>query len=130
MPRRIACSLALAAFAAAAAGLVRAGWPGAPGNPATLINRVDVIATVALLAGLPWAVRRRFGPAADSRLAWLVRAGGYAAIFALVAVKSGVARSEYTTVAHRHLLPGVWTGEVFFLVRLTACVSGASTRTR
>jgi hypothetical protein len=124
MPRRIACSLAFVAFAAAAAGLVRAGWPGAPGNPATLINRVDVIATVALLAGLPWAVRRRFGPAADSWLAWLVRAGGYAAIFALVAVKSGVARSEYTTVAHRHLLPGVWTGEVFFLVLLTACVAG------
>jgi hypothetical protein len=124
MPRRIACSLAFAGFAAASAGLVRAGWPGAPGNPATLINRVDVIATVTLLAVLPWAVRRRFGPAADSRLAWLVRAGGYAAMFALVAVKSGVARSEYATVAHRHLLGGVWAGEVFFLVLLAACVAG------
>src|SRR5215472_14794690 len=129
MPRRIACSLALAAFAAAAAGLVRAGWPGAPGNPATLINRVDVIATVALLAGLPWAVQRRFGPAGDSRLARIARAGGYAAVFALVAVKTAVARFEYTTVARRHLLAGVWTGEIVFLILLAACVAGLLTVT-
>jgi hypothetical protein len=121
MPRKIACSLA---FAAAVAGLAWAGWPGAPGNPATVINRVDVIATTALLAGLPWVTRRRFGPAADGRLARIVRAGGYAAIFALVAVKTRVARSEYGTAAERHALAGIWTGEVFFLVLLAVCVAG------
>src|SRR5215469_5215947 len=98
MPRRIAYSLA---FAVAVAGLVWAGWPGVPGNPATMINRVDVIVTVALLAGLPWVIRRRFGPAAGTRLARIVRAGGYAAIFALVAVKTEVARSEDATLAER-----------------------------
>jgi hypothetical protein len=124
MPRRIVYSLAFAAFAAFAAGLMRAGWPGAPGNPATLVNRVDVIATVVLLAGLPWVVRRRYGPAAHGRLARVARASGYAAIFALVAVKTGVARTEYATVARRHLLAGVWTGEVVFLGLLAACVAG------
>jgi len=124
MPRRIVYSLAFAAFAAAAAGLVWDGWPGAPGNPATLINRADVIATIVLLAALPWVVRRRFGPVADGWRARIVRAGGYAGIFALVAVKTGVARTEYTTVAQRHLTAGVWTGEVVFLGLLAGCVAG------
>jgi hypothetical protein len=121
VPRRIAYSLA---FAVAAAGLVWAGWPGAPGDPATLINRADVIAVVVLLAGLPWVIKRRYGPAADGRLARAVRAGGYAAIFALVAVKAHVASFEYTTVGRRHLLAGVWTGEVVFVGLLAACVAG------
>jgi hypothetical protein len=121
MPRRIAYSLA---FALAAAGLAWAGWPGAPGNPATLIDRIDVVAAVVLLAGLPWVTRRRYGPAAGGRLAPIVRAGGYAAIFALVAVKTHVARFEYTTVAQRHLLAGIWAGEVVFVGLLAACVAG------
>jgi hypothetical protein len=124
MPRKIAYSVGFVAFAVAAAGLVRAGWPGAPGNPATLINRVDVMATVALLAGLPWVVTRRFGPVAEGLLPRIVRVLGYTAIFALVAVKTAVARFEYTSVARRHLLVGVWTGEVVFLVLLAACAAG------
>ena len=121
MARRIACSLA---FAIAAAGLVWAGWRGGPANPATLINRVSVIATAVILAGLPWAIRRVFGPAAASRLARAARAGGYAAVFALVAVKSDVARIEYASAAQRHVLAGVWTGEIFFLLVLAAYVAG------
>ena len=121
MPRRIASSLA---SAIAAAGLVWAGWRGDPANPATLINRVGVIATVVILAGLPWAIRRVFGPAAASWLARAARAGGYAAVFALVAVKSDAARIEYASAARRHVLAGVWTGEVVFLLVLAAYVAG------
>src|SRR5215467_11353178 len=121
MPRRIAYSLA---FAIAAAGLVWAGWRGDPANPATLINRVGVIATAVILAGLPWAIRRVFGPVAASRLAQAARAGGYAAVFALVAAKSDVARFEYAQAARPHVLAGVWTGEVVFLVVLAAYVAG------
>ena len=120
MARRIAYSLA---FAIAAAGLVWAGWRGGPANPATLINRVGVIATAVILAGLPWAIRRVFGPASASRLARAARIGGYAAVFALVAVKSDVARIEYASAAQRHVLAGVWTGEIFFLLVLAAYVA-------
>ena len=121
MPRRIAYSLA---FAIAATGLVWAGWRGAPANPATLINRAGVIATVVILAGLPWAIRRVFGPAAVGRLARVARVSGYAAVFALVAVKSDVTRFEYASAAQRHLLAGIWTGEVVFLAVLAVYVAG------
>jgi hypothetical protein len=127
MPRRTAYSLAFAAllaFAAAAAGLVRAGWPGSPADPATLLNRVGVIATVAMLAGLPWVVRRRFGPAAGTWRAWILRAAGYAAVLALMLANTDVARFEYAGAAKRHLLAGVWAGEVIFLVVLAAYVAG------
>jgi hypothetical protein len=67
MPRRIVSSLV---FLAATVGLVWAGWPGRPADPATLINRVDVVAAVMMLAGLPWLARRVVGPAGDS---WLAR---------------------------------------------------------
>jgi len=121
MARRIAYSLA---FAIAAASLLWAGWRGGPANPATLINRVGVIATVVILAGMPRAIGRVFGPAAASRLARAARAGGYAAVFVLVAVKSDVARIEYTSAAQRHVLTGVWTGEIVFLLVLAAYAAG------
>jgi len=121
MPRRIACWLL---FAAAGAGLVWAGWPGAPADPATLINRVSVIAAVAILAGLPWVVQRRFGPAARTWRARAVRAGGYAALLALMLAETHVARFEYAGAAKRHLLAGVWAGEAVFLVVLAAYAAG------
>src|SRR5260370_15796021 len=91
MPRRIVSSLV---FLAATAGLVWAEWPGAPANPATLINRVDVIAAVVMLAGLPWLARRVFGPAGGSWVARIVRGGGYAAGFSLGLVKAQAGRSD------------------------------------
>jgi hypothetical protein len=121
MPRRIACALA---FAAAATALVWAGWPGAAADPATLINRVDVIATVVLLAALPWAVRRVCGPASGSWLARIVRIGGYLIVFALVLVKAHVELLEFASPAGRPVLPGVWTGEVVFLAVLAVYVTG------
>jgi len=121
MPRRIGFSLA---FLAAAAGMTWAGWRGAAANPATLINRVDVIAAVVLLAGLPWLARRVFGPGGTSWLARIVRVGGYAAVFALVLVKAEVERSEYAARSGRAWLAGVWAGEVIFLVVIAAYVAG------
>ena len=55
MPSRIGYWLA---FSGAAAGLAWLSWPGAPTDPATLINRVDVVAIVVMLAVLPWAAAR------------------------------------------------------------------------
>jgi hypothetical protein len=107
VPRRIVSSLV---FLAAAVSLVWAGWPGAAANPATLMNRVDVVAVVVMLAGLPWLARRVFGPAGDSWLARIVRVGSYAAVFVLVLVKAEVERSEYAVHSGRAWLAGAWAG--------------------
>jgi hypothetical protein len=121
MPRRIGYWLA---FGVAAAGLVWAGWPGAPDHLATLINRTDVIVTVVLLAGLPWATRKVFGPVGGSRLARIARLTGYAAVFALALVKAHVERLGYAAVAGRPMPAGVWAGEILYLVVLAAYVTG------
>jgi hypothetical protein len=109
------------ASALAAAALAWAAWPGAPANPATLIGRVDVIATVLILAGLPLIIRRRFGHGSSKRLPRLLRTAGYAAVFALILVKADVERVE---VAHFSgvWLAGVWAGEVVFLLVIAAYV--------
>ena len=121
MPRRIVSSLG---FLAAAVGLVWAGWPGAAANPATLMNRVNVVAVVVMLAGLPWLARRVFGPAGDSRLARIVRVGSYVAVFALVLVKAEVERSEYAVRSGRAWFAGAWAGEIIFLLVIAAYVAG------
>ena len=121
MPRRIVSSLLVLA---AAVGLVWAVWPGAAANPATLINRVDVVAVVLMLAGLQWLARRVFGPAGSSWLARIVRVGSYAAVFALVLVKAEVERSEYAVHSGRAWLAGVWAGEIIFLVVIAAYLAG------
>lgn len=121
MPYRIVSSLV---FLAAAAGLVWAGWPGTPADPATWINRVDVMVAVAMLAGLPWLARRVFGPADGSWLARIVRVGGYAVVFALVLVKAEVERSEYAGHSGRAWFAGAWAGEALFLVVMAVYVAG------
>ncbi|HEX3489051.1 MAG TPA: hypothetical protein VHU92_06895 [Streptosporangiaceae bacterium] len=106
------------AFAAAAGGVAWAAWAGRPGDPAVMINRVDVLALAVLLVALHWAARRVGGPVAGSRLARLGRAGGYAAILALVLAKSAVERVA-DAPPNNHAGPAVaWTGEVIFLVCL------------
>ena len=50
------------AFAAGAVGLVWIAWPGASTNSATPVNRMYVVGTLVLLAGLPLLVRRYAGP--------------------------------------------------------------------
>ena len=47
---------------------------------------------VVILAALPWIVGRTRGTVSCRRLARLVRAGGYAAILALVLVRTAVRR--------------------------------------
>ena len=112
MKRRIGYGLA---FAAATAGLAVVGWPGAPTDPATLINRVDMIAILTMLVLLPRIARSRYGPVRDSRLTRILRAGGCLALFALVLVKDDVQRFEYARLPGRSWLAGLWAGEILFL---------------
>jgi len=110
--RRIGYGLA---FAAAAASLAVVGWPGAATNPATPINRVDVIAILLMLAAVPRLARSWFGPVRDGRMTRIVRVGGCLALFVLVLVKDDVARFKYATLPGRSWLVGLWVGEFVFL---------------
>ena len=120
MPRRIGYWLV---SGAAAAGLVWAGWAGAPAGVATLLRRVDVIAAAVLLAGLPGLARKVFG-APGGGLARAVRLAGYVAVYTLVLVKAQVERTEYAVPAGHAWLAGTWTGEIVFLIVLAAYVTG------
>ena len=102
------------AFAAAAAITAWSAWSGPPGDPAILINRVDVIAIAVILAGLPWAIHRARGPVASGRLARLVRTGGYAAVLALVLVKAAVERVADAPPNNQGSMRA-WVGEIIFL---------------
>lgn len=105
-----------AAFAAVAASIAWSAWSGPPGDSAIAINRTDVLAIAAILAGLAWISRRTRGPVAAARWARLVRTGGYAAVLALVLVKSAVERVAYAPPNSTAGGPAVaWTGEVVFL---------------
>jgi len=119
MPRIIAYWLA---SAIAAAGLAWIAWQGASHDPATLISRVDVIATAAMLAGLPFAVRRRFGPMARGWKPRLLRVAGYAVVIALMVVKPHVEQHELAGMQGLRLA-GVWAGEVVLLIVLSAYVA-------
>jgi hypothetical protein len=103
------------AFAAAAAGAAWSAWSGPRGDSAVVINRVDVIAVVVILAVLPWVIRRARGPAAGTRLARLVRTGGYAAILVLVLVKAAVERVADAPPNNVAAPARDWTGELVFL---------------
>jgi hypothetical protein len=103
------------AFTAAAAGTAWSAWPGPPGDSAIAINRADVIAMGVILAGLPWVIRRVRGPGAGSRLARLLRTGGYAAVLALVLVKAAVERVAGAPPNNFEGPARAWTGEVVFL---------------
>jgi hypothetical protein len=119
MPRTIGYWLAAAA---AAAALLWAAWPGAAGNPATLISRVDVVAAVVMLAGLPLGVRRKFGPGGSGWMPRLLRTGGYLTVVALILVKADVEQFELATLSGTRLA-GVWFGEVVFLLVIAAYVA-------
>jgi len=64
MQRRIGSAML---FAAAAALVAWAAWPGSSANFATSVDRDDVITVVVALAGLALVARRFFGPAGGSR---------------------------------------------------------------
>jgi hypothetical protein len=111
--KSVVCPLA---FAAAAAGTAWSAWSGPPGDSAIMINRVDVIAIAAILASLPWAVRRTRGPIAGSWQAWVIRTAGYAAILVLVLVKAAVERVADAPPNNLEAPARAWTGEITFLM--------------
>jgi hypothetical protein len=114
--RRLGCPLA---FAAAAAGTAWSAWSGPSGDPAVPINRVDVIAMAVILAALPWGIRRACGPVAGGRLARGVRIGGYAAVLALVLVKTAVRRVADAPPNNLGGAAGAWLGEAVFVAVMT-----------
>ena len=77
-------------FAAAAAWVARVAWPGPAGNPATAVDRLNVVTVLAVLAVLPLLVRWVFGPAAVGGLGRVLRAGAYAAVLVLLVAKASV----------------------------------------
>src|SRR6059036_3762445 len=85
-------------------GVVWLGWHGGSTNPAAPVDRVAMIATVVMLAGLPWLGRwsGRLGPVGDSRAPRVVRAGGYAALCALLLVGVGLSRFAGARFDHFH----------------------------
>ena len=103
------------AFAAAAAGVAWSAWSGPAGDSAIVINRVDAITIAAILAGLPWVIRRARGPMAAGRLARLLRTAGYAAVLALVLVKAAVERVADAPPNNVEGPARAWVGEVVFL---------------
>jgi hypothetical protein len=109
-----------ATFAAVAAGIAWSAWSGPPGDSAIAINRIDVLAIAAILAGLAWISRRTRGPVAAVWWIGLVRIGGYAAVLALVLVKSAVERVADAPPNNTVGGPVVaWTGEAVFLAVMT-----------
>jgi hypothetical protein len=121
MPRRIGYWLAVGV---AAACVVRAAWPGAPGNPATPISRMSAVVIAGLIAALHWPVRRRFGSLGTTWIARIVRIGGFALVAALVLVKAAVERHEFAQLAGRPALTGIWAGEIAFLIVIAGYLAG------
>jgi hypothetical protein len=114
-------------FAAAAALAAWAAWPGSPAGFATSVDRVDVITTVMLLAGLALLARWVFGPPGHSRAARLMRVVTYAAILGLIPAKNAVEQvldvppRAGTDLRLYRLISGPgfgnhWANEIFFLV--------------
>lgn len=121
MPRTLRYWLALPV---AVAALVVVGWPGPANDPATLISRVSVLGAAVMLAGLPWLIRRRFGPLARGWAPPLVRAIGCATVVVLLAVKARAEHFELAAAAHRPSLAGLWLGEVVFLAVIGGYAAG------
>ena len=112
------------AFAAGAAGMVWIAWPGASSNSATSLNRVYVVATVVLLAVLPWVVRRYFGPIRSGWAPRAARVGGYAMVLALIAAKAVKDRLGSKLGAYFPVIPPVWALQIVLLLVIAAYVAG------
>jgi hypothetical protein len=121
MPRRTWYWLALGVVAASVVG---AAWPGSPGNPATLISRIGALVIAVLIAVLHWPVQLKYGPLGPSRTARVVRIAGFTLVAALILAKAAVERHEFAHLAGRPALPGIWAGEIAFLVVIGAYITG------
>lgn len=112
------------AFAAAAAALVRIGWPGAATNSAVPVNRMYVAGTLVLLAGLPPLVRRYAGPVRAGWAPGAARAGGYAVVLALVAATATQQRTGSQLGRYFPVIAPVWALDAGFLLILAGYVAG------
>jgi hypothetical protein len=123
------------AFAAAAVWIVHVAWPGLASNPATALNRLDVVTVVAALAGLPLLARWLFGPAAPGSMARVLRTGAYAAVLVLIVARASVApvadnpaiASRLNSDASVPVKDGMiyaWLAESVFLLVVAVVVAG------
>ena len=118
-------------FAAAAAWVARAAWPGPAGNIATAVARVDVVTVLLVLAGLPLLARRLFGPPAVGPVARVLRAGAYAAVLVLTVAKASVEQvvNAPPVVAYQATHGGlqplafIWFAEIMFLLIMAGYVA-------
>ncbi len=121
-------------FMAAAALAAWWAWPGSPGGFAAAVGRVDVIAIVVLLGGLPLVTRRVLGPPGGGRVARFLRVGTYAAILALIPAKNVVEQvldvppRGGTGLRLYRLISGEgfgnqWSNEIVFLVVMALYVA-------
>jgi hypothetical protein len=90
-------------FVAAAVWVVHVAWPGPAGNPATAVNRLNVVTVVPVLAGLPLLARWLFGPAAPGWTARVLRSGAYAAVLVLTLAKASVEQVADNPAIASHL---------------------------
>jgi hypothetical protein len=100
------------------------GWSAGSFHPATLISRVDVIATLLILALMPRLIRRKFGAVSRRWLARTARLAGCLLVLGLVLVQAHVDQVEYGHPGGRPGLGGLWVGEVTFLLMVAAYVAG------
>jgi hypothetical protein len=114
----------VAAFGAGAVGLVWIGWPGASTNSATPVNRMYVVGTLVLLAGLPLPVRRYFGPVRPGWGPRVVRVGGYAVVLALIAARATKDRFGSQLGVYFPVILPIWAMDVGFLLILAGYMAG------
>jgi hypothetical protein len=120
---RESVTLPRVALAAAAAACLRLGWAPGSTDPATPVQRVGLLAIVVLLAASPLLSRTRRGAVADSRVARVVRAGGYVALWALLLVVLCLSRYAGDRFEHHSMTPAdaaQWHSE-----RVSGAVSGS-----
>jgi hypothetical protein len=116
--------LQVLAFAAGAVALVRIGWPGASTDSATAPNRMYVVGTLLLLAGLPVLVHRFVGPVRPGWAPRAARIGGYAVVLALVAAVDVKHRLGSELGVFFPVVNGIWAMYVGFLLILAGYVAG------
>jgi hypothetical protein len=112
------------AFTAGAVGLVWIAWPGASTNSATPVNRMYVVGTLVLLAGLPPLVRRYAGPVRQGRGPRVVRVGGYAVVLALIAATAVQQRIGSQLGRYFPVILPIWAMDVGFLLIIAGYVAG------
>jgi hypothetical protein len=112
------------AFVAGAVALVWIAWPGPASNSATPVNRVFVVGTLVLLAGLPPVVRRHVAPVRPGRAPRLARVGGYGVVLALVAATAVQQRTGSQLGAYFPVTLPVWAADVGLLPILAGYVTG------